>query len=130
MFNRWWVIGGMAAFAAGILFPFYWYLAGPERPFPQLELPATEKNCVESVGFMRANHMRLLDAWRNAVVRNNLLIYTSQGGQRFEMNLHGTCMACHRSRERFCDRCHDYNSVTPPCWDCHVAGKVEVSSKE
>jgi hypothetical protein len=30
-------------------------------------------------------------------------------------------MACHTSKKEFCDRCHDYTSVTPYCWDCHLA---------
>ncbi|MBW2354255.1 MAG: sulfate reduction electron transfer complex DsrMKJOP subunit DsrJ [Deltaproteobacteria bacterium] len=121
MFNRGWVTAGILVFAAAALFPFYRHLLGEDRPFPQLELPAGEKRCVESKEFMRTNHMRLLDAWRNAVVRDDLLIYTSQRGDEFEMNLHSTCMGCHGTKERFCDRCHDYNHVTPPCWACHVA---------
>jgi len=119
MFNKGWVIGGIVIFVAVAAFPFYWYQVGRDKPFPQLELPAKEKKCVESVEFMRANHMRLLDAWRIAVVRDDLLIYTSTKGEKFEMNLHKTCMGCHTSRDRFCNQCHDYNNVVPPCWDCH-----------
>lgn len=120
MFNKGWVIGGIIAFVAAAGFPFYWYSLGQGKPFPQLELPSKEKSCIESVEFMRANHMRLLDAWRIAVVRDDLLIYTAANGKQFEMNLHKTCMGCHRSRDRFCNQCHDYNDVVPPCWDCHV----------
>ncbi len=61
MFNRGWVIGGIIIFVAVAAFPFYWYQLGRDKPFsPKLELPAKEKKCVESVEFMRANHMRLL----------------------------------------------------------------------
>jgi len=121
MFNRRWVISGIIIFAAAAAFPFYWHAVGPHAPFPELELPTKEKKCIESVEYMRTNHMRLLDVWRNAVVRDNLFIYTASDGKQYEMNLHRTCMGCHKSRERFCKRCHDYNDVAPPCWDCHFA---------
>ena len=129
MFNKGWVIGGIIIFVAAAAFPFYWYSLGQGKPFPQLELPEKEKQCIESVAFMRANHMRLLDAWRIAVVRDDLLIYTSAKGKKFEMNLHKTCMGCHTSSDRFCNRCHDYNDVVPPCWNCHVAPSETVGGQ-
>lgn len=128
MYNKGWVIGGMLLFAALASFPFYWYAAGKDRPFPKLELPKKEKNCIESTAFMQANHMRLLDAWRVAVVRDDLLMYTSKSGKTYEMNLHKTCLRCHTSTAKFCDRCHEYNDVTPPCWDCHVP--TDLNSKK
>jgi hypothetical protein len=124
MYNRGWVIAGIIAFIALAAFPVYWYAVTPHTPFPELELPTKEKQCIESLEYMRTNHMRLLDAWRIAVVRDNLFIYTASNGKQFQMNLHRTCMGCHTSRERFCKRCHDYNGVTLPCWDCHVAPNV------
>ncbi len=119
--GRGWVIAGMCLFAAVVAFPFYWHLMGEDKPFPELELPKKAKACVEKTDFMRANHMRLLDAWRVSVVRDNLFIYTAASGDAYEMNLHKTCLGCHTSTEKFCDRCHTYNDVTPPCWECHVA---------
>jgi len=71
-----------------------------------------------------------LDAWRIAVVRDDLLIYTSTKGEKFEMNLHKTCMGCHTSRNRFCNQCHDYNDVVPPCWDCHFAPSEVVKGQK
>lgn len=125
MFNRGWVIAGIAAFVAVAGFPFYWHAMGRHAPFPELEKPKGETSCVEGVEYMRTDHMRLLDAWRTAVVRDDLLIYTASDGKQFEMNLHKTCMGCHQSRDRFCTRCHDYNDVSPQCWDCHVAPEVQ-----
>ena len=124
MHGKGWVITGMILFAALATFPFYWYAIGHDKPFPQLEKPKKSKNCVESTTFMRANHMRLLDAWRVSVVRDHMLMYTNASGKTFEMNLHKTCLGCHTSTETFCDRCHAYNDVTPPCWACHVATDV------
>ncbi len=121
MYGKGWVITGMILFAAAAAFPFYWNSIGQDNPFPQLEMPKDAKKCVEQTAFMRANHMRLLDVWRVSVVRDHMLIYTAASGQAFEMNLHKTCLGCHTSTAKFCDRCHAYNDVTPPCWDCHVA---------
>ena len=126
MHGKAWVITGMILFAALAAFPFYWYWMGEDKPFPQLEIPKDAEKCVEQTAFMRANHMRLLDAWRVSVVRDHMLIYTAASGKTFEMNLHKTCLGCHTSTAKFCDRCHEYNDVAPPCWDCHVAiGKPE-----
>lgn len=121
MFKRGWVIGGIIIFMAVAAFPFYWNALGRHEPFPELELPAKEKACVEPAEYMRTDHMRLLAAWRLGVVRDDLLVYTASNGKQYEMNLQITCLGCHTSRERFCNRCHDYNDVSPPCWDCHVA---------
>ena len=114
MHGKAWVITGMILFAALAAFPFYWYLIGEDKPFPQLEMPADAKKCVEQTAFMRANHMRLLDAWRVSVVRDHMFVYTAASGEAFEMNLHKTCLGCHTSNTKFCDRCHTYNDVTPP----------------
>jgi hypothetical protein len=120
MRNRGWVIGGIIIFAALTAFPFYWNALGRHEPFPELELPLKEKKCIEPVEYMRTDHMHLLVAWRIAVVRDDLFIYTASDGKQFEMNMQKTCLGCHKSRDRFCTRCHDYNDVKPPCWNCHV----------
>ena len=129
MYNRGWVIAGIILFTAAAAFPFFWYAVGQDKPFPVLELPAGEKKCVESKRFMRADHMRLLDAWRNSVVRDQMLIYSATDGSRYKMNLRGTCFGCHESKGKFCDPCHEYSNITPPCWDCHVAPAEPVRGK-
>lgn len=121
MVNRGWVIASIIGFLAIATFPFYWSLIGQDEPLPELLLPAGEKKCVESKQFMRADHMRLLHAWRTAVVRDQMLIYTAMDGVKYRMNLRDTCMGCHKNKEHFCDRCHEYSNITPPCWECHVA---------
>lgn len=109
-------------------FPFY-YNMGKVSATPELKLdtPAiqelTEKQCVESKEFMRANHMQLLNQWRDAVVREGKDIYASSNGKKYKMSLQNTCMKCHSNKAEFCDRCHKYVSVKPYCWDCHIAPK-------
>jgi hypothetical protein len=111
----------------GIVFPFWFTLAlgNPDyRPDP--ELPAGQVQCVESKEYMVHWHMDLLNQWRDSVVRQgNRMYVSSEYGERHEMSLTRTCMRCHNSKEKFCDRCHDYTAVDPYCWDCHVEPKGE-----
>ena len=37
--------------------------------------------------------------------------------------INAACMKCHANKAEFCDKCHNSNSVSPYCWDCHVAPK-------
>ncbi len=68
--------------------------------------------------------MQMLDEWRDDVVRNNDRTYTSADyGTTFDKSLSNTCMDCHSNKAEFCDSCHDYSSVTPYCWECHVEPK-------
>jgi hypothetical protein len=68
---------------------------------------------------MRKYHMKLLQQWCDAVVRDGDRIYVAQDGRRYEMSLSRTCLGCHSTKKGFCDRCHDYARVTPNCWNCH-----------
>ena len=87
--------------------------------------PIHGTQCVESREFMLANHMHLLDQWRDAVVRDGRVEYTSVSypDRTYTMSLTGTCLNCHASRDNFCTRCHDYANVDPTCWDCHVESR-------
>jgi hypothetical protein len=69
---------------------------------------------------MRAEHMNVLDKWRDQVVRQGVRTYTTPDGRQFEMSLSNTCLDCHNNKAEFCDRCHGYASVRTYCWDCHV----------
>lgn len=109
-------IGVFGALATGPI----WYAVGrgPGTP-PELQRPATAERCIEPTAFMRARHMELLDAWRDAVVRDGVRVYVASDGQRHEMSLTGTCLRCHEDQEKFCSRCHAYAGVETFCWDCH-----------
>jgi len=69
---------------------------------------------------MKANHMDLLNQWRDDVVRKGVRIYKAGNGRKFEMSLSNTCMNCHSNKSEFCDECHGYGGVDPYCWDCHI----------
>jgi hypothetical protein len=128
------VIIGIIIFLAIFLFPFYYNLVWTGPP-PELQqpkdisgLPAEKtKACVEATDYMRSSHMELLDFWRDQVVRNKQRMYTSATtGKQYVMSLQNTCMDCHRSKEKFCDRCHDYLNESPKCWECHVAPELKL----
>jgi hypothetical protein len=45
------------------------------------------------------------------------------------MSLTNTCLReCHTAKADFCDRCHDYEAVSLPCWDCHMDSKTLLGS--
>lgn len=118
------ILFGLAVFLVILCLPF-WYAAsiGDPGARPELKLPEGETECVESKDYMRDSHMDLLNVWRDAVVRDGKHVYESTSGKRYEMSLTLTCMECHGAREHFCDKCHNYVSLTPFCWDCHVDEK-------
>ncbi len=125
LYNRGIILAGIAVFLILATGPF-WYGRGKTVAPPDLKLdtPAIEqlkeKLCVEPAPFMRANHMRLLNDWRDLVVREGERTYTAADGKVYEISLTGTCLKCHSNKETFCDRCHDYAGVTPSCWNCHI----------
>jgi hypothetical protein len=121
------IFGGVIIFIIIATFPF-WYNRGKAAPPPELELTAAAKAagvCVRSTEYMRAEHMQLLDLWRDSVVRRGDRTYVNPSGKEFNMSLSNTCLDCHSNKAQFCDRCHDYASVRPYCWDCHIDNPKE-----
>jgi len=120
------VIVGIAVFLIVVLSP-VWYnaVSGRASYVPQLQLPHNEKQCVEATAYMRANHIELLNLWKEAVVRTGERTYKAADGKAYTMSLAGTCMKCHSNKAGFCDRCHNYTNVQPKCWDCHIEPKEE-----
>ena len=69
---------------------------------------------------MRSNHMKLLNTWRDSVVREGNRSYRATDGKVYHASLTGTCLECHSNKGQFCDRCHDYAGSKPACWNCHL----------
>ncbi len=121
------IIAGLIIFVAVITFPL-WFNMGKAAPVPEPELTAkakAAKECVRETRYMKAEHMQLLDEWRNSVVREGKRIYTNSSGKSFNMSLSNTCLDCHSNKAEFCDRCHTYASADPYCWDCHIDNPKE-----
>ncbi|MDH4248601.1 MAG: sulfate reduction electron transfer complex DsrMKJOP subunit DsrJ [Deltaproteobacteria bacterium] len=114
------VIVGLALFFALVTLPF-WLGAVRSAPAPAPDLTAKDTQCVEPVAYMRANHMKLLDQWRNSVVRDGDRVYVNSAGKSFQKSLTKTCLNCHAQKEKFCDQCHQSVAVEPYCFSCHLA---------
>lgn len=110
---------GLGLFGLLVTGPVWYGIARGKGAPPELQRPATAKQCIEPTPFMRARHMELLDSWRNAVVRDAERVYVARDGQHHAISLTGTCLRCHEEPEKFCDRCHAYAGVEALCWDCH-----------
>ena len=128
IYDREIVVIGLAIFVALISFPF-WFNLGKAAPAPEVKLSdkaKAAKQCIAPTPYMRAEHMAILDLWRDTVVRDAKRVYTLGDGRQFNMSLstgENSCMGCHVTKADFCDKCHNYASVRPYCWDCHIAPK-------
>ena len=116
------IVAGLAVFVVLATSPLWYNAISAETPgAPELQQPPNgSTECVEATEYMRANHMDLLDEWRDTVVREDVRTYASEAGKDYTMSLSDTCLDCHSNKEQFCDACHTYSAVTPYCWDCHV----------
>ncbi|WP_210772255.1 sulfate reduction electron transfer complex DsrMKJOP subunit DsrJ [Pseudodesulfovibrio sp. zrk46] len=113
------IIAGLVIFIGLLCAPFA-LGTGKTYKQPEVKLPAGEKECIESVEFMREQHMVLLDQWRDWALRDGKRIYTNHNGKEFVISLQNTCMKCHTNKAEFCDKCHTDAGVSPYCWDCHT----------
>ena len=118
------VITGLAIFLVLVTAPI-WLGAfdGTKAQAPQLTVmpPGVEaRACVEDTGYMRREHMELLNDWRDDVVRRGDRIHVAPDGTKYIKSLSRTCLGCHQDVENFCYKCHDYTGVKPYCWNCHV----------
>lgn len=129
MYNKGTIIPGLIIFVLFVTFPIWFNgLKAGTPPKPELP-PGGEKKCVESVDYMRVNHMQLLNNWRDNVLRDDNREIITVDGKNYRKGLQMACMQCHSNKEKFCDNCHTYAAVTPYCWDCHLSPK-EAASKE
>lgn len=121
------IVTGLVIFIALVTFPF-WYNLGKAAPVPEAKLTdkaKAAKTCVRPTAYMKAEHMQLLDVWRDTVVRDGRRMYVNENGQSYVMSLSNTCLDCHSNKKEFCDACHNYASARPYCWDCHIENPKE-----
>jgi hypothetical protein len=119
------IITGLVIGVGLLLFPVF-YNAGKAAKAPEAVLTEKAKaaqQCVEPISFMQTEHMKMLDEWRQSVVRDDQRYYKSSGGKVYYKGLQTTCMDCHSNKSKFCDQCHDYMGVDPYCWECHIEPK-------
>lgn len=123
------IITGLVIFVLAVLSPFWFNIVTETQAAPEIKLlgkAKKQKKCVLDKYEMRANHMSLLDEWRDSVVRDADRLYMAVNGHSFNMSLstgENSCLGCHEDKSKFCDTCHTYASVDPYCWDCHTNPK-------
>lgn len=121
MYNGGKIIAGLAIFTVLLAFPIWYSVASGKAGYvPEPKLATDAKQCIEPTQYMIDNHMKLLDDWRQQVVRENKHTYVASDGKTYEMSMEDTCFKCHSNKEEFCDQCHNYIGAKPNCWDCHV----------
>jgi hypothetical protein len=115
------IVPGLAIFVAVAALPVWLNVArGAEPRVPEIAKPVGEQQCVLDAKTMRREHMQVLVTWRDDVVRNQNRVFVTSDGRPIRKSLTGTCLGCHTDKKASCDRCHDYLSVRPYCWDCHL----------
>ncbi|TET33173.1 MAG: hypothetical protein E3J72_17745 [Planctomycetota bacterium] len=81
-------------------------IAPSAQPFLE---EADGEPCVRDLKYMRHNHWVLLKKVRDEVIHE---------AKQAEVKLKD-CRKCHKSRERFCDKCHNAVNINFNCFDCH-----------
>jgi hypothetical protein len=114
------VIAGIVIFLIVVLFPIWFTGAFGDFEKANPEILTDAKECVLDREDMIANHMDLLNTWRNDVVRKNDRGPVLVDGREIEKSLTRGCFECHGSYQKFCNECHSYADVKPDCWQCHV----------
>jgi len=118
------VIAGLIIFFLIMTSPIWYHIAIGKAPYVDHEIATKnipgKDACVMDADYMKKSHMNLLNEWRDKVVREGKRIHVAHNGKKYNMSLSKTCMDCHSSKEKFCDRCHTYMLVDPYCWTCHV----------
>jgi hypothetical protein len=122
MYDGKYIIPGLIVFVALATFPI-WKNMGNAGVAPKLEMPKGVTKCVEPAQYMRTSHMKLLDDWRDEVLRDGDRTPVEVDGVKYEKSLQNGCLGCHTDKKKFCDECHVYTSVKPYCWDCHFVPK-------
>jgi hypothetical protein len=128
MYNKTTIIPGLIIFVIIVTLP-VWINGFEAGDLPKPELP--QGKCVAPASEMRDIHMSLLNEWRDDVLRNgNRVTVKSLDGKEFRKGLQMACMQCHTNKAKFCDSCHEYASVKPYCWDCHITPELAAAKKE
>lgn len=122
MYHKKYIIPGLVIAVVLFSAPFWLNIGKDMYEYPNVSLPTDNEwsTCIESTEWMRANHMNLLNIWRDEAIRNGKRVYRATDGRYWSVSLQDTCTACHVNKVDFCDKCHDSNNVQPYCWDCHV----------
>ncbi|RLI82169.1 MAG: sulfur reduction protein DsrJ [Archaeoglobales archaeon] len=120
MYHKGYVVLFVIAILVVVLTPLI--LANSGRGFEDirnyLEKPKGDR-CVESKEYMIANHMEVLNEWREMAIREGKRIYFSKTyGVLYNGSIE-ECFKCHTYKE-FCEKCHEFSGVHMYCLTCHT----------
>lgn len=126
MYDKGKIIAGLLIFLGLLTYPFYSNMGRSiMKATPSLNTPIInqldKEECVEPADYMKKNHMKVLNEWRDEVIREGKRDVIQAGGMVFEKSLQNGCLQCHSNKKMFCDECHNYAGVKPYCWDCHFS---------
>lgn len=131
MYDKGKVLIGLAIFLVLALSVVGYNMTAGDNQKPEPEKPKGYTACVKKTDYMRSSHMVLLNEWRDEVIREGKReMVKTEEGIMVEKSLQNGCMLCHTSKAKFCDTCHEYASVKPYCWDCHLAPVEPTDGKE
>ncbi len=125
MYDKPYVILGIIVLIAVVATPLWINSMGKgyEEIKKELVIPKGDK-CIEETEWMVANHMELLNKFREMAIREGKRVYVSESyGIVYNASI-TECFRCHEY-EGFCKKCHDYTGVTVYCWTCHTPGSGE-----
>ncbi len=142
MYDRSKIIIGIVIFLGVIAFPFYYnnvlgkssdvkakgksnVLAG-KKDVDALHFHIGGEKKQRTLKDMRANHMKILDSWRNEVVRDGI--------RKPGRSLQNGCLSCHAKEKKnamkigdkeatACEDCHVKTGTQLYCWECHFDPK-------
>ena len=84
MYNAKYIIPGVLIAVAAFTSPFWLNLGGKTYVYPEVALPTGEgkDKCIESKEWMRAEHMALLNTWRDEAIREGKREYVATDGRK------------------------------------------------
>ncbi|TVM25368.1 sulfate reduction electron transfer complex DsrMKJOP subunit DsrJ, partial [Oceanidesulfovibrio marinus] len=107
MYNAKYTVPAIVVLLILATIPFWWCsILVPDDKTPELALPEDQDKCNEAADYMKANHMQMLNDWRDRVVRQGERLYPAPAGKVSEMSMQNNCMKCHTNKAEFCDQCH------------------------
>lgn len=119
MYNAGKIIAGLIVFLLIVTYPFINRVVTK----PVVDVQKVERLKIKKPKeFTIAEHMTILDEWRDSAVRDGKRIYIGSDEKKYPISLQRNCLPCH-SKEKLCDRCHNYVGVKPYCWNCHIEAK-------
>ena len=114
------VVGGIIIALVGLAGPVW--VVSVRASSSASPLKAASGRCIESAEVMRRVHPQLLAQWREQAVRGGSRMHHSSDGSWHRTGLR-SCISCHGSADRFCDKCHSQVGVSINCWTCHPSAR-------